>query len=187
MEISQEEVEKLVESQTVELKKSLSELKEGCETLCGMINSDITKGKVIFGVSPDGKPCGIDPGNLDSAQRTIAQHIKQKFDPPIICIIEVLEFEDMHLLQVKANRMSGIAYHEYGGRAYIREGTTTRQLSHQEKQHLLKKRDRDHHNGPWKCDRCGSFVGMLVSVELTEQGMKKNYKCHCGGEYWPAT
>ena len=139
MEISQEEVKKLGESQTVEFKKSLSLIKEACEALCGMINSDLATGQVIFGISPDNSICGIEPGNLDTAQRTIAQHIKQKFDPHIICIIEVLECGDIHLLQVRAERMSGVPYHEYGGRAYIREGTTTRKLTYQEKQNLIKK------------------------------------------------
>lgn len=187
MEINQEEIKKFFESQTVELKKSLSEMKEGCRTLCGMVNSDISKGEVIFGISPDGTPNGIEPGNLDTAQKTLAQHIRQKFDPPIICIIEVLECGDMNFIKLKANKSCGISYHEYNGIAYIREGTTTRKLSYQEKQNLINKWDRDKHNGPWKCDRCGSFVGMLVSIELTEHGIKKNYKCNCRGEYWPTT
>ena len=187
MAISQEEVKYLGESQAVEFKNSLSLIKEACKALCGMINSDLATGLVIFGISPDSIICGIEKGNLDSAQRTIAQHIRQKFDPYIISIIEVLECGDMHLLQVRAKRMSGVPYHEYNGRAYIREGTTIRQLSYQEKQHLLKKQDRGQHNGSWQCNRCGSFVGMLVSVELIEYGMKNNYKCDCGGEYWPVT
>ncbi len=187
MEISQKEVQKLIESQTVEYKKSLSLMKEALEALCGMINSDIATGSVLFGVSLDGGISGIEPGNLDSAQRTLAQHIRQKFDPPIICIIAVLECKDRHLIQLKADRAPGVAYHEYGGRAYIREGSTTRQLSYQEKQHLFRKRNRDQHNGPWKCDRCGSFVGMLSSIVFTDQGIKKTYDCDCGGEFWPAT
>ncbi len=44
MEISQEELKNIGESQTIELKKSLSLYKEACEALCGMINSDIKKG-----------------------------------------------------------------------------------------------------------------------------------------------
>ena len=142
MKISQEEVRKLGEGQTVEFKKSLSLTKDALEALCGMINSDIAKGFVLFGVSPDGSISGIEPGNLDSAQKTLAQHIRQKFNPPVICTIEILECEDRCLIKLGAGRASGVAYHEYDGRAYIREGSTTRQLSYDEKQYLAKKRNR---------------------------------------------
>jgi predicted HTH transcriptional regulator len=186
MEISREEIRKLCEGQTIEFKKSLSLTKEASEALCGMLNSDISKGAVLFGVSPDGSVSGIEPGNLDSAQKTLAQHMRQKFEPPIICTIEILECEDRHLMKLEAKRESGVAYHEYDGRAYIREGSITRQLSYQEKQFLLKKRDRNLHDGPWKCNRCGALVGKLFSFEVTDQGMKKTYNCNCGGEFWPA-
>ena len=186
MKISREAVKKLIEGQTIELKKSLSLMKEASEALCGMLNSDISKGAVLFGVSPEGNVSGIEPGNLDSAQRTLAQHIRQKFDPTIICNIEVIECENKYLIKLEASKAAGVAYHEYDGRAYIREGSTTRQLSYQEKQSLLKKRDRSQHNGPWKCDKCGALVGQLISFEFTGSSVKKTYNCSCGGEFWPA-
>jgi len=186
MPISRDEIRNLGETQTVEFKKSLSSQKEALKALCGMINSDSATGAVLFGVSPDGSISGIEPGNLDSAQKTLAQNVQHKFDPSLICTIEVLECEGKHLMVLKADRASGVAYHEYDGRAYIREGSTARQLSYDEKQQLSKRRNRDQHNGPWKCDRCGSFVGMLSSIIITDQRAKKSYDCPCGGEYWPA-
>ena len=69
----------------------------------------------------------------------------------------------------------------------MREGSISRYLSFREKKSLLSRRDRDHHNEPWKCDRCGSVVGMLVSMVITEDGPQKSYRCKCGGDYWPAT
>lgn len=185
MRINPEEVRKLAEVQTVEFKKSLSLRKEALKALCGMINSDSAAGTVLFGVSPDGSISGIEPGNLDSAQKKLVQNVRQKFDPPVVCNIEVLECEDKYLIRLKADRALGVSYHEYDGRAYIREGSTTRQLSYDEKQQLSKKRNRDQHNGPWRCDRCGSVVGMLFSMVVTDQGVKKSYDCRCGGEFWP--
>lgn len=187
MQINPDELQKLGERQTVEFKKSLSLQKEAMEALCGMINSDYATGAVFFGVSPDGTINGIEPGNIDSAQKTLAQHTRQKFDPSIICRIEIHECSDKYLIVLAADRAKGIAYHEYDGRAYIREGSTRRQLTYDEKQQLLKKRSRDQYNGPWICDRCGSFVGMLNSIVITDQGAKKTYDCQCGGEFWPAT
>jgi predicted HTH transcriptional regulator len=186
MQISSEEIHKLGEIQTVEFKKSLSLQKEAMEALCGMINSDNGIGTVFIGVSPDGSITGIEPGNLDSAQKTLAQTVRQKFDPPIICNIEILECEGKHLIMLKADRSVGVAYHEYDGRAYIREGSTRRQLTYDEKQRLSKRRNRDQHNGPWKCDRCGAFAGTISIIEFTDQGPRKSYKHTCGGEFWPA-
>jgi hypothetical protein len=86
---------------------------------------------------------------------------------------------------LQAHRNRDVPYHEFDGRAWIREGTTTRQLSAAEKQSLQRVRDRDLHNGPWKCDRCGSIAGMLASIEFGPAGPRKTYRCSCGGEYWP--
>jgi predicted HTH transcriptional regulator len=187
MEIDSAEIRTLGETQTVEFKKSLSLQREALEALCGMINSDSATGKVLFGVSPDGTINGVEEGNLDSAQKKLAQHVRQKFDPPIVCNIHILQCEGRTLLLVQADRAVGVPYHEYDGRAYIREGSTRRLLSYDEKRQLLKKRERDQHNGPWQCDRCGAIVGTLSSIAITDQGVKKTYSCTCGGEFWPIT
>jgi predicted HTH transcriptional regulator len=186
MQISSDEIRKLCETQIVELKKSLGLQREAMEALCGMINTDSGTGKVIFGVAPDGGITGIGLGNLDTAQKTVAQTVRQKFDPPLICSIEVLECEGKKLIKLEANRSAGVAYHEYDGRAYIREGSTRRQLSYDEKQRILKRRNRDQHNGPWRCDRCGAFRGTISIVEITDQGPRKSYRHECGGDFWPA-
>jgi hypothetical protein len=55
--------------------KQLSSQKEALKALCGMINSDSATGAVLFGVSADGSISGIEPGNLDSAQKTLAQNV----------------------------------------------------------------------------------------------------------------
>jgi hypothetical protein len=149
-----------------------------------MLNTEIGAGMVLFGISPENDVVGIG-GNLDSAQRTLAQHIQQKFDPSIVCSIKIEDYKDKKILMLSAKRPNDVIYYEYDGRAFIKEGSTKRCLSYQEKQSLLSKRDRDHHNGPWKCDKCGSFVGILSSIVITKEGPKKSYKCDCGGEYWP--
>jgi len=185
MKITSDEIRNLYETQSLEFKKSLSLQKEALKSLCSMINTDSAKGMVLFGVAPDYSICGIEPGNLDKAQISLGQKCQQKFDPPIITNIEILECEDKSLLLLKAERSTGVAYHEYDGRAYIREGSSNRLLSFLEKQQLLSRRNRDKHNGPWKCDHCGSTVGMLSSIVITDQGVKKSYICKCGGQFWP--
>ncbi len=175
------------EGQTTEFKKSLSLKREAFEALCSMVNSDCAQGMVIFGVERDGTICGVEPGNIDTAQRSLSQSIKASFDPPLQVELWVEEVEDKRLLAISAQRDKAVPYHEYDGRAWIRQGSEKRPLTLSEKDHLRRNRDRAFHPGPWKCDRCGSWVGHLVSVTITNEGMVKNYNCSCGGEFWPAT
>lgn len=175
-----------VESQELEFKKSLAETDEGLRALCGMLNTEEGKGTVVFGIAPDGQLVGVEPGNLDKAQQTLASRIKSKFDPAIVADIKVQTSKAKNVVKVSASRSKGVPYHEYDGRAFIREGTTTRQLGLSEKQGMQKHRDRDHHNGPWKCNKCGAFVGSLMQMVVTDHGVHKTYTCNCGGEFWPA-
>jgi predicted HTH transcriptional regulator len=151
-----------------------------------MVNADAAQGTVVFGIAPNGDPIGVEPGDLDKAQRSLSQTISSKFDPRLQCTIFVCEFEGKRFVVISADRNREVPYHEFDGRAYIREGTVTRQLGLAEKNSLQRKRNRDLHQGPWKCDRCGSWVGMLMSIAVTDQGVRKTYKCRCGGKYWPA-
>ncbi len=182
-----EELAKKGEGQTLEFKKSLSLQRKGLEALCAMVNSDLARGTVIFGIEADGTVCGIEQGNLDTAQRSLSQTIRNKFDPQLVVQMEVGELNARQVLVLSAERDRSVPYHEYNGRAYIREGTENRKLNLVEKQQLVKRRDRDSHQGPWRCDRCGTWVGVLHSFEISSEGMKKTYKCGCGGEFWPAT
>ncbi len=186
MNITLEEIQMIGETQSVEFKKSLGLQKEAMEALCGMLNTEGGRGKIIFGIGPDLEVIGIEPGNLDSAQRTLSQTIKQKFDPPIIANIQVISCENVNLILVEAQRSRDVPYHECDGRAFIRQGSERRQLSFDEKQSLGRKRNRALHNGPWLCDKCGAIVtGPLNISVITDQGVTKSYDCQCGGEFWP--
>ena len=174
------------EGQNLEFKKSLSEINEALESLSAMVNADSAHGIVLFGVEPDRTPCGVEPGNLDSAQRTISQKVGQKIDPTLLVEISVLTWRGKHIITLKGNRGKDIPYHEYDGRAWIRQGSENVRLGISEKEQLRTRRNRDSHPGPWKCNRCGSYAGTLSGIVLTKDGLKKCYDCHCGGEFWPA-
>jgi ATP-dependent DNA helicase RecG len=183
--LSLDEIIRLRETQTIELKKSLSLQDKGLEALCAMVNTETAYGVVAFGIESNGIVCGIEPGNLDTAQQKLSQTIRNKFEPPIIVQIKIDETKGKPVLLLHATRNNNIAYHEYDGRAWIREGTTNRILSLSEKEAFTKYRNRDNYPGPWKCDKCGTWVGVLNSFLISAEGMKKTYKCHCGGEFWP--
>jgi len=123
------------EMQSVEFKKSFSQMKEGCKTLCGMLNAEVDDGMVLFGISPENEVVGIG-GNLDSAQRSLVQHIQQKFDPSIKVSIQIEEYEGKKILILSAKRSNDVRYYEYDGRAFFKEGSTKRCLSIQEKESL---------------------------------------------------
>src|SRR3989442_926385 len=153
------DIQKLIaegESQTLEFKRSLGLQREGLETLCGMMNADMAQGSVIFGVDPSGTRVGVEPGDLDKAQRSLSQIVASKFQPRPMLEVTVIELSGKRVVLVTGRRDRSVPYHEYDGRAFIREGTVTRQLSLAEKQSLQHRRNRDLHSGPWRCDRCGS-------------------------------
>ena len=175
------------EGQSTEFKKSLSLRREALEALCAMVNADCAKGAVLFGVAPDGTICGVESGNLDTAQRSISQAINQGFDPPLLSEIQVSELEGKQVIVITAERPRSVPYHEFNGRAWIRQGSEKRLLTLSEKDQIRRSRDRAFHPGPWKCDNCGSWTGQLSSVTKTKDGMKKTYNCGCGGQYWPVT
>jgi predicted HTH transcriptional regulator len=185
-EIDASELRLLFESQTVEFKQSLSERKLGMEALDAMVNTEAGTGTVIFGIAPNGTISGIEQGNLDTAQRSLVQHINEKFDPPLAVSIELIETDGKFLLLLQGTRQKGVSYHEYDGRAWIKEGSTKRQLSLDEKNRIARFRNRDQHNGPWKCNRCGAWVNMLSGIVVTDKGAYRTYSCSCGGEFWPA-
>lgn len=175
------------EGQTTEFKQSLSLRDEGLEALCGMVNSDAAEGTVLFGIAPNGGVVGVEDGNLDTAQRSLSQAIRSNFDPPLTPEIRVETLNEKPVVLVTAKRSPTIPYHEYKGRAYIRQGSENRLLTRAEKDRLSKNHDRAHHTGPWKCDRCGSVVGQLISFKVTDEAMEKTYDCECGGQFQAAT
>lgn len=175
------------EGQTTEFKESLGLEHEAMEALCSMVNADVAQGTVIFGIDPNGNVCGVEPGDLEKAQLSLSQSIKNSFDPPIEAEINVEVLDGKQLILISAKRTRNISYHEIDGEIWIRQGSENKLLTLAEKDHLRKMRDRAFHEGPWICERCGSWVRQLSSVSGTNEGMEKKYDCGCGGQFWPCT
>lgn len=76
--------EVLFESETVELKKSLAELKEGLVSIAAILNKH-GAGELWFGVAPSGKPVGLDVNDktLRDLSQAIAAHIEPKIYPQV--------------------------------------------------------------------------------------------------------
>ncbi|AYY97089.1 ATP-binding protein [Burkholderia multivorans] len=176
------------ETQAVEFKEGNKMQKEAYQDLCAMMNTQDGVGGVILGVADNGEVVGMRDANLDTLQRDISNHVSQKFEPQPKIEMRVEDVGDKKVLIVIGTRPRDVPYCEYDGRAYIRRGTASPQLTYDEKKHLQKFRDRDHHPGPWRCDRCGKsplrFNG--ITTDAATGKSVRAYNCMCGGEMWPA-
>lgn len=181
------------ESQTVEVKLSLSLQKEGLKSLCAMLNSEVGRGRVVFGVGPDGAVAGLQDGpDFDGAQRKISQRIAQLFDPQPSVDIQVFAVGDKHILVLDAARPTAVPLYEFDGRAYRRQGSENLRLTQSERATLVRSRDRDQHHGPWLCDACGTYVGLLQNDVITYGAdgptVRSSFRCPgcTDGQMWPA-
>lgn len=184
--VTPEDIQRLIETQGVERKQSLAERNEGCKSLNAMVNACSAQGLVLFGVGPDGSVVGID-GDVDQAQRSLSQHIRAKFLPAISFELEAADCDGKWVLVLEGKREPHVPLCEYDGRAYIREGSEKRQLTLPEKLQIVRHRDRNQHNGPWRCDKCGATAMHFSGAVFDGQNWTRSYECECGGEWWPAT
>ena len=174
------------EGQTVEFKRSLGQRDRALEALCGMLNSNGGEAIVIFGIEPDGTVAGIEPGNLDSARRSLSRSIQNNVEPTLRPELSVADLDGKKVLRLSAARPRQVPLYECKGRAYIRVGSETLRMSLAEREALTRRRGRASHPGSWRCDTCGNFVGILASYTFTETGVTQSFACDCGGEFWPA-
>jgi len=126
---------KYAESQTVELKASISQLSRAMESLCAFANTDV--GTVFFGINDDGKPVGIDIS--DSTYRKVQEALFNSFDPKIYPNIYEVEIDGKQLLLVELKNAPDRPYF-VKGKAYKRVGTSNTILSKVEIERMLYER-----------------------------------------------
>jgi ATP-dependent DNA helicase RecG len=114
----------MTESEFVEYKKSVSELKEAVETISAMLNKH-NEGTVIFGITNDGKAIGIEivPKTLREISKTIHENIEPKIHPEVK--EEIIEGKRC----VGVNFSGGDGPYFAYGRVFIRIGEETRRMS----------------------------------------------------------
>lgn len=126
---------KYKETETVELKKSTSELKEAIISICAILNK-YGKGTVYFGIKDDGKVVGQQIGKL--TVRDISKSISDHIDPKIYPDINIQKITNKDCIVV------GFTGHEpiYSafGRFYLRAGDEDKKLSTKEIEHLVEKK-----------------------------------------------
>lgn len=127
------------ESETLELKRSTSELKEGVVSVAAILNKH-RKGELYFGVRNDGTVLGQDVSErtLREVSRTLSERIEPRVYPKVERVR--LAGKDCIRARFSGNDAPYLAF----GRAYIRVGDEDRQLSARELEKMFLSRNRDH-------------------------------------------
>lgn len=123
------------ESETVELKKSTSELKEAVISTVAMLNKH-QLGEVIFGIRNDGTAVGQQVS--DKTIRDISKAIADNVEPKIYPVIAQVTIDGRQCIKLQVAGKDH-PYYAYG-RAYIRVGDEDRQLSARELENLILKK-----------------------------------------------
>lgn len=89
-----------MESETLEFKKSTSELKEACVSICAMLNKH-GMGALYFGVKPDGTLIG--QSVAESTLRDVSRMIYERIKPQIFPVIEKVNLDNKPLIKVEFN------------------------------------------------------------------------------------
>jgi ATP-dependent DNA helicase RecG len=148
------------ESATLEFKATTGELKEGCQTLSGMLNHK--GGKVLFGVKNDGRLVGQQV--TEKTLRDMQSEIR-KIEPVITPDITVVRLSDMHsVIVVEATRQTKGPF-VYDGRPFIRPGNVTHSMSQEQYQQLLT--EKMHASSRWELLPASGGIG-LNNLDLTE-------------------
>ncbi|MFH1432578.1 MAG: ATP-binding protein [archaeon] len=128
----------ITESETLELKKSTSELKEAVISISSILNKH-QKGKLYFGIKNNGVVVGQNIG--EQTIRTISKTISDKIEPKIYPIINVITLQEKECIIVEFQGID-VPYYAYG-RTYMRVGDEDRQLSAKETENLILQNNKD--------------------------------------------
>ena len=125
------------ETETVELKKSLAELKEGLVSMAAILNKH-GAGELWFGIGPNGKAVGLDV--TEKTLRDLSQAIAAHIEPKVYPQVTAQTVADKTCIQV---RFSGAdAPYFAHGRAWMRVADEDRQLSAKALQNLILEKHR---------------------------------------------
>ena len=127
---------KFKETETIELKKSTSELKEAIISICSILNRH-GKGTIYFGVEDDGKVVGQQIGK--STVRDISKSIGDHLEPKIYPEIESKKISGKNCIVVSFAGQNAL-YSAYG-RYYLRMGEEDKKLSVDELRRLVEKKN----------------------------------------------
>jgi ATP-dependent DNA helicase RecG len=130
--MSSELTVQLRESETVELKKSLGELKQGLISMVAILNKH-GAGELWFGIAPDGRVVGLEAN--EKTLRDVSQAIGARVEPRIYPHIGIALHNHKTCLHITFSGQEA-PYFAYG-RSYMRVADEDRQLSARELENLI--------------------------------------------------
>jgi ATP-dependent DNA helicase RecG len=150
---------KYVESETLELKKSTSELDEAINSIVAILNKH-NSGEVIFGINSKGKVIGQDIS--EKTLRNISQKIANSIEPRIYPKIE--KHENIIKISFSGKQTPYFAY----SRSYMRVADEDRLMSAKELENFILTKNKDKIR--WDNDICES-----ASLDDIDEEKLKNY------------
>lgn len=156
---------KFKESETIELKRSTSELKEAIISISSILNKH-GKGELYFGIKDDGTVLGQQVSS--KTLREISQAILDHIEPKIYPRIHSLEIQRKTCVKVSFEGKD-TPYFAYG-RAYMRTADENRQLSARELEHLIVKKNKDKLR--WDTEPCRQAKLSDISVKKLKVFLK---------------
>ncbi|HZX12168.1 MAG TPA: ATP-binding protein [Candidatus Nanoarchaeia archaeon] len=154
------------ESETLELKKSTSELKEAIISIVAILNKH-QKGEVYFGVNPSGRVIGQTV--TENTIREVSQTIAQNIEPKIFPMINEVTLEGKKCVHVEFSG-DNVPYFAYG-RAHIRVGDENRQLSAEEIKKMILETNK--HRMAWDKEVCKEAKISDISTQKLKWFLKK--------------
>ncbi len=161
---------KFKESESLELKKSTSELKEAIVAIVAILNK-CQNGEVYFGVKNNGEVVGQDVS--EKTIRDISRSISSRVEPRIYPKISKISINKKDCVKVEFQG-NEIPYYA-NGRVYIRVGDENKQLSAKEIKNIILREKRDELR--WdnkKCER--AKITDISSVKLKSFLKKSDLK-----------
>lgn len=128
----------MTETETIELKRSLAELKQGLISLAAMLNKH-GRAELWFGIAPDGRAVGLDLN--EKTLRDVSQAIAAHIEPAIYPRISRQTTDGKPCLKIEADGWQQ-PYFAYG-RAYIRVADEDKKLSASELKNFILQDNRD--------------------------------------------
>jgi len=128
---------KFKESETLEFKKSTSELKEAIISIVAILNKH-QSGELYFGIRDDGEVIGQQIGK--DTERDISIAISINIEPKIYPVVSTVKIKDKNCIKVDFKGRKTIYY--AFDRPYIRIGVENRKLSPDEQEELILRKNR---------------------------------------------
>src|SRR3989339_1299136 len=155
------------ESESIEFKKSLAELKAGLVSIAAILNKH-GRGELWFGVRSDGQATGLDvtEKTLRDVSQVIAAHIEPKIYPHITS--ETMDGFACVKITFEGRETPYYAY----GRAYMRVADEDRQLSAKELEKLILRKNKDKLR--WDTEICKEAKITDISAKKVKSFLKNS-------------